>query len=131
MTDNENLVEIQSAELGGGSTKDEDVNSILEKVKALVANIEKAQEGLTPFQNALAAARQDETSAEAAAQAAKTAEIRGVYERALVICRGLIAEINKGGQNVVDRIKGMQAELKNLLEELRRIDPENLLLKEL
>ncbi len=104
---------------------------LLEQVDAKVSAIEERRNSLKPYQAAVVVTTSDLEKLKAALAASTNSDIKHVYERAISAAIELENAVKKQGQEVVDEISDLQVELEKLLEQLKKEDPNNLLISQI
>lgn len=104
---------------------------LLEQVDAKVSAIEERRNSLKPYQAAVVVTTSDLEKLKAALAASTNSDIKHVYERAISVAIELENAVKKQGQEVVDEISDLQVELEKLLEQLKKEDPNNLLISQI
>lgn len=104
---------------------------LLEQVDAKVSAIEERRNSLKPYQAAVVVTTSDLEKLKAALSASTNPDVKHVYERAIEVAIELEDAVKKQGQEVVEQISVLQQELENLLEQLKKEDPNNLLISQI
>ncbi len=102
-----------------------EIQVLMEEVDKYVKSVEGQQSRLGPYEKALEAARKDLEAVKVSAQKATNADIKLVFEKAVVAATDLMTEAVASGQEVVEKIKSFQERLRSTLDQIKSKDPTN------